>query len=95
MRHFFSLALRFCLVSHVYIGSFAVVGYLIFHQRLVVFALSAACDGSVFQAVDAFTFVANYRLAVAGPFQRIVGAAILFQTVGALAVPGYMSAEVG
>ena len=69
--------------------------YYIFHQRLVAFALSAACDGSVFQAVDAFTFVANYRLAVAGPFQRIVGATILFQAVWTLAVPGYRSAEVG
>ena len=65
------------------------------HQHLVFFSLSTACDGSIFKAIYSFAFVADHRLSVARPLQRIVGTAILQDAVQALSVPCYIAIEVG
>lgn len=71
------------------------VSYTILHQHLVFFSLSTACDGTIFKAIYSFTFVADDRLSVASPLQRIVGTAILQDAVQALPVPCYIAIEVG
>lgn len=83
------------LISYCQHAANTCVAYPILHQHLVFFTLSAACDGTIFKAINSFALVADHRLSVARPLQRIVGAAILQDAVQALPVPGYIAIEVG
>lgn len=78
-----------------YTSDDAGVSYSVLHQRLVFLGFSSTCHGSVLQTIYSFAFVADDRLSVSCPFQRIVVSAILQDAVEALSVPSHVSVKIG